>query len=437
VAGRDAFDPRLLVSLWVYATSEGVSSAREIRRLCEYHPAYQWLTGMQPVNHHTLSDFRVKHREALDRLFVDILGVLSAEGLVSLERVMHDGTKVKACAGADSFRREERLKAHLAMAQEQVAAMGDPRSAAEVSPRVAAAQARAARDKEQRLALALLELEKIRVAKDGEQAKQEARASQTDPEARMMKQGNGGYAPSYNVQISTEAKAGAIVGMGTSQAASDYGELSSAVDRVEENLDKPGQVVADGGFTSRSNIVAMAERGVDFIGSLQDPTGARERRGIDSAFGPEAFVYDPASDAYRCPAGQILSYKSKRENPGRSEFCYSARALDCQACPFKARCCPENGSKGRGIIRGVEHPAVIAYREKMEREEAKAIYKQRGGIAEFPNAWIKEKLGLRQFRCRGLAKVGMEALWSGLTYNIQLWIRLRWRPQWQAVAVLG
>lgn len=437
VAGREAFDPRLLVSLWVYATKDGVSSAREIRRLCEYHPAYQWLTGMQPINHHTLSDFRVKYGEALNGLFVDILGVLSAEGLVSLERVMHDGTKVKACAGKDSFRQEERLKKHLALAQEQVAAMGDPRSAAEVSPRVAAAQARAAREKEQRLALALTELEKIRAVKDGEQAKEQARASQTDPEARMMKQGNGGYSPSYNVQISTDAQAGAIVGVGTSQAGSDYGELEAAVERVEENLDKPKQVVADGGFTSRSNIMAMEARGIDFIGSLQDPTAARDRRGIDPAFGPDAFVYDPASNTYQCPAGKVLCFQEKRERPGRSEFRYSAPVQDCRGCVFKAKCCPENETRGRGIIRGVEHPAVVAFRQKMEREESKAIYKQRAGIAEFPNAWIKEKLGLREFRCRGLSKVSMEALWACLTYNIQLWIRLRWRPQWQVVAVAG
>ena len=93
-AGRPAYDPRLLISLWIYAYSEGVSSAREVARRCEYHPAYQWLTGCEGVNHHSLSDFRVEHQGALDELFAQVLGVLSAEGLIRLERVMHDGTKV-------------------------------------------------------------------------------------------------------------------------------------------------------------------------------------------------------------------------------------------------------------------------------------------------------------------------------------------------------
>ena len=152
-AGRPASDPRLMISLWIYSYSKGISSAREVSRLCEYDPAYQWLTGMEPINYHTLSDFRVKHKEALDELFTQILGLLSSEGLISLERVMHDGVKIKVCASADTFRREERIRAHLELAREQVEQMGDPRTAEEVSPRVAKARQRAAREKKERLEL--------------------------------------------------------------------------------------------------------------------------------------------------------------------------------------------------------------------------------------------------------------------------------------------
>src|SRR5207342_284623 len=110
-AGRTPWDPRLLVSLWIYAYSRGISSAREIARRCTYEPAFQWLCGLEEINHHTLSDFRVAHGAALEELFVEVLGVLSHEGLVRLERVMHDGTKVKAFARGDSFRREDKLRA--------------------------------------------------------------------------------------------------------------------------------------------------------------------------------------------------------------------------------------------------------------------------------------------------------------------------------------
>lgn len=434
VAGREPVDPRLLISLWIYSYSEGISSAREISRLCEYHPAYQWLTGMKPINHHTLSDFRVDHKEALDELFTEVLGMLSAEGLISLQRVMHDGTKIKAYAGGDSFRRQERLQAHLQMARQHVAEMGDPFSDEEISPRVAAARRRAAKEKQERLELALKELDKLRAAKTVDSFKSEIRVSESDPEARIMKQSNGGYAPSYNVQISTDAFAGVIVGVSVSQSVNDYAELIPAVQRIEDNLGKlPNQLVADGGFTSRANIIDIEQHGIDFIGAVGDglspAAGQLNLRGVDPSFRPDAFRYDAAEDNYTCPWGNKLRYVGKERRTGRTNHKYRANASECQGCSFKEKCCPQN-KKGRSIIRSIDDPVVTAFKEKMKTEEAKQIYKQRGSVAEFTNAWIKAKIGLRQFRLSGLIKTGMEAVWTCLTYNIQQWIRLCWRVRW-------
>ena len=434
-AGRSATDPQLLISLWIYGYSKGVSAAREIGRLCEYDQAYQWLTGLEPINYHTLSDFRVKHKEGLDALFIEVLGLLSAEGLISLERVMHDGSKVKACASGDTFRREERIRVHLELAREQVEQMGDPRTAEEVSPRVAKARQRAAREKKERLELALREMEKIRATKSSKAEKGEVRVSMTDPEARVMKQSDGGYAPSYNAQISTDAKEKVIVGVGVSQCGSDYEELVPGAEKVEETMGRvPEQMVTDGGFVSRENILAMKGRGIDFIGPMgagvAQSAGQMKRRGVDLSFYPEAFHDDALSDTYRCPAGKILRPDGEEKRPGRTNYKYRASAADCQKCIFKEKCCPQNETMGRAIVRGVDDPVVVAHKEKMETEEAKQIYRQRGAVAEFPNAWIKDKIGLRQFRLRGLIKVGMEVLWACLTYNIKQWIRLCWRPQW-------
>jgi hypothetical protein len=421
----------LLVCLWLYAYSRGISSAREVARRCAYEPAFQWLAGLGRINYHTLSDFRVTHDQGLQGLFVQVLGVLSAEGLVSLERVMHDGTKIKACAGADSFRREERVAAHLEAARQQVQAMGDPR--ADETARQRAARERAVRERQSRLEQALAELGKIREAKSGTAAQETARVSLTDPPARIMKQSDGGYAPSYNVQLSTEASHKIIVGAAVSQSASDYGEFMPALERVEQNLgQKPQQFVTDGGFTSRQNILGAAAQGVDLIGSLGEgeaqSAGQMKRRGVAEEFYPEAFVYEAAQDTYRCPAGQTLGHTSQEQRPGVVQHQYRAAEKVCAACPFKAQCCPQNASKGRSITRAVEAPQVQAFAQKMQTEAAKQIYRQRGAIAEFPNAWIKEKLGLRQFRLRGLAKVLLEVLWAVLTYNLQQWIRLCWRP---------
>jgi transposase len=429
-AGRTPWDPRLLVSLWIYAYSRGISSAREIARRCSYEPAFQWLCGLGEVNHHTLSDFRVDHDASLRELFVQVLGVLSSEGLVSLERVMHDGTRIKACAGSDSFRREERLKEHLKTARQQVEAMGDPRQ--EEPKRKRAAQERAVRERQQRLEQALEEVQKVREAKRAD--KEQARASQSDPQARIMKQSDGGYAPSYNVQLSTEASNRIIVGAEVSQSGSDFVHLIGAVAQVEANLGKkPAQVVVDGGFTSRENIMAMAQQGVDMIGSLPEANpssaGQQRQRGVSEKFYLDKFSYDVQQNIYRCPAGASLTAKGREFCPGVVLHKYVARAEVCGACQFRSECCPGNQHHGRSVIRAVHSPEVRQFAEKMQTEAAKSAYRQRGAVAEFPHAWIKDKLGLKQFRLRGLIKVRLEVLWAALTYNIQQWIRLSWRTK--------
>lgn len=431
VAGRPVWDPQLLISLWLYAYKEGVSSAREIAQLCEYHPAYQWLTGLEVVNYHTLADFRTCHKEALDQLFIDVLGVLSHKGLITLQRVMHDGTKVKACASDKSFHRKATLQDHLRLAREQVEQMGDP-ELEELSHRVAKARRRALREKQQRLEEALKALEQIEASRS-EEEKEKTRASSTDPDARVMLQAKGAYGPSYNAQISTDAKAKIIVGVGVTQAPIDAGELEPAVDRVEANLDqRPQQVVVDAGFTNQATLEAMSEKQVDLIGVLPErnrtPVNRLGQRGVSPDFYPQAFVYDGGADCYRCPAGKVLGYETRERQAATLRRRYRAKASECRVCEFQAQCCPET-KRGRSVVRSEATPEMAAFQAKMQTPEAQAIYKQRAGVAEFPNAWIKDKIGLRQFRLRGLAKVTLETLWVCLTYNICQWIRLCWKPQ--------
>ena len=430
VAGRPVWDPQLLISLWLYAYKEGVSSAREITRLCEYHPAYQWLTGLEVVNYHTLADFRVEHKEALDRLFIEVLGVLSHEGLIALERVMHDGTKVKACASDSSFHRKATLEGHLRLAREQVEQMGDPGSE-ELSQRVAKARQRALRERQERLEEALRALEQMEASRSKE--KEKLRASSTDPEARNMLQAKGAYGPSYNVQISTDAKAKIIVGVGVTQAPTDAAELEPAVERIEANWgEKPKQMVVDGGLTNQAAMEAMTEKQVDLIGALPERRGVApdrlKQRGVSPDFYPQAFEYDEGADGYRCPAGKVLQYETEERQGASVRRRYRAKTSDCRGCPFQAQCCPGT-KRGRSVVRSEATPEIAAFQAKMETPEAQAIYKQRAGVAEFPNAWIKDKIGLRQFRLRGLVKVTLEALWACLTYNICQWIRLCWKPQ--------
>jgi hypothetical protein len=180
----------------------------------------------------------------------------------------------------------------------------------------------------------------------------------------------------------------------------------------------------------------MESRNIEVIGPVPDHgsqmPGALQKRGVAREFFPDAFVYDPEGNRYTCPAGHQLAYEGEEKRGFSARHRYRARVGDCRGCGFKGQCCPQ--SKVRSLVRTEEPAQVQAHRQKMETESARTIYRQRPAVAEFPNAWIKEKFGLRQFRLRGLMKVRIEALWACLTYNICQWIRLCWRPK-QAVSV--
>jgi hypothetical protein len=337
---------------------------------------------------------------------------------------MHDGTRVKASAGRDTFRGETSLREHLALAESHVKAMEEA-SEKEVTPRVKKARERAARERKERISHALSQLDTIRSQKRSTQT----RVSATDPECRIMGQSDGGFAPSYNVQVSTDAKEKVIVGVGISQSPADQTLLPSALDTMEKTVGIPKQVVVDAGFTTRDAILTAEEKGIDLIGSFPDSSAGKitilNKSGITEAFYPERFRFDTERNVYVCPEGKTLSPNGKHVQKGKTIFQYKGK--ECSGCPSKPSCCPK--SKKRSIIRTENDPRVTAFLEKMETDEAKAIYRQRGEVAEFPNVWIKDKFALRQFRLRGLIKVGIEVMWACLTYNIKIWIRLCWKPR--------
>jgi transposase len=432
VAGRPAYDPQLLISLWIYAYMDGTPSARQIERQCQYHPAYQWLTGATTVCAHTLSDFRTAHAEALKELTTQVLALLAQEGLVDLEQVTQDGTKVRASAGADTFRREATIQRHLEQARQRLEEL-EWQDGEELSARTLEARQRAAREKVRRMEQALQQMEQIQRSKP-EAEKAQVRVSLTDPEARIMKQNDGGFAPSYNVQFTTDAKQTVIVSVEVTQQGSDAEQLQPAMERLQQEAGQaPRQALVDGGYTSRENIVRMAARSIDLIGPPLDGNKQKETlyqlRGVAPEFRPEAFAFDATANRYTCPAGYELPYKSKQVLVGQTKYTYVADGNDCAACAHKAGCCPTSSKTGRSIVRAEDGPEMAAFRAKMDTPEAKSTYKKRGQVAEFPNLCLKERFGVRQFSVRGLKKVNIEAHWVKLTFNVQQWIRLCWRPR--------
>jgi len=266
-AGASATDPRILLTLWLYATLRGIGSARELDRRCQEEIAFEWICGGVTVNYHTLADFRVDHVEVLDRLLTNGVAVLLEQGLVSMERVARDGMKVRASAGAASFRRRPRLEQFRDEAKAQVKALKkelktDPAAGRR---RQEAARRRAALDREKRLRRALDQLPQIEVSK-----KDKARVSTTDPEARIMKMSDGGYRPAFNVQLATDTQTQIITGVEVTNSGGDQGKLGPMVEQLEQRYqEKPKEMLVDGGFAKKEDIEEVEQAGTTVYAPVQ------------------------------------------------------------------------------------------------------------------------------------------------------------------------
>jgi transposase len=263
-AGRAPIDPKILIALWLYATMDGVGSAREVDRLCYGHDAYRWLRGGVSVNHHTLSDFRVAHQAALDDLLTQSIAVLLHRGVVTMARVAQDGTRVRGSAGAGSFRRGETLQTCLRLARKQVERT-QRQAEAPAPTRTEAAQQRVAADRLARVEEALAQLPAVQATKARQTGKRqtEARVSTTDPDARVMKMADGGYRPAYNVHLATDVDSRVIVGVRTLNSGADQSHLGPMLDAIARRLGQlPQAQLLDGGFVTKAEITAAAARHV-------------------------------------------------------------------------------------------------------------------------------------------------------------------------------
>jgi transposase len=362
--GRPAIDPKILLTLWLYAISEGIGSARHLASLCERDDVYRWICGGVTPNHHTLSDFRVAQGTKLDALLTQVLAALMSVGVLRLRRVAQDGVRVRAHAGGGSFRRGSKLARFLAEAEAQVAALqaeltGEPGAS---TARERAARERAVRERETQLRRALVELPKVQQVRD-QNAKREGKArreqrrdpevrvSTTDPEARVMRMADGGYRPAVNMQFASDSETRLIVGVDVSNAGTDRGQLTPMLDQIVERTSGtlPAEYLVDGGYAHLTAIDETEARGVTVYAPVPKP----RHEDIDA-------------------------HARKREDTDRT----------------------------------------AGWRARMATDEAKKIYSERGAVAETVHADQRAWRGLQQLPVRGLRKARCIALWAALLHNI-------------------
>jgi len=308
-AGRTPIDPKILMALWLYATIDGVGSAREVDRLCYAHEAYRWIRGGVSVNYHTLSDFRVDHHAALDDVLTQSIASLRHSGVVTLARVAQDGTRVRASAGAGSFRREGTLRECVKEAQKLVERT--QRQGEGGRTPTEAAQARAAADRLARVEEALAELPAVAAAKARtaskrkDRAPKDARVSTTDPAARVMKLSDGGYRPAYNVHFATDHASDVIVGVAVTNVSSDQQELLPMLTQVERRVGSPSTWLVDGGFVAHDAIDEATARGVCVLAPVPRRPGSKEPVPVQPTDSPAVAAWrrrmqtDEAKQEYR------------------------------------------------------------------------------------------------------------------------------------------
>ena len=355
--GNTPIDPRILFALWLYATLDGVGSARELERLTTSHLAYQWLCGDVSVNYHTLADFRVAHPDWLDGQLTDTVAVLLQQGLVTLQHVAQDGMKVRADAGADTFRRQPTLERCRREAEDQVEKLSRQTGESDtaVSRRQQAARERATREKAERLQAALDHLPAVHASREAfkKGTGDQARVSTTDPEARTMKMPDGGFRPAYNVQFATDVASGLVVDAMVVNRGTDNGLMGPCVERIGQRYGRaPQAMLVDAGFGSLADIDRLA-----------------------TTHGTTTYM------------------------PVKFEKKLKAQGKDPSA--------PRSG----------DTPAVRDWRARMGTAAAQTIYKNRSSSAEWVNAGCRNR-GWYRVSVRGVAHVTCCALWQALAHNL-------------------
>jgi len=339
--GHPAIDPSICTALWLYATLEGVGSARAIAWLCENHNAFRWLAGGVSVNHHTLSDFRVAHLEFLDALLTHSVAVLREQDLVDLNRVAIDGMRVRACAGAASFRTKATLEEHLIEAKDQVARlkeeMDDDPSAN--SRRQAAARERAARERQQRLDAALGRMPELEAKKKPDE-KDKARASSTDPEATVMKMPDGGYRPAYNFEFASATDGLVILAVSVITTGSDMGLICPMLDQIEGRTTvRPSEALADGGYAQHQDIQQAQAQGTTVYVPVPKPKD------------PERDRHEPMPKD-----SETIAAWRKRMKTDEAKEIYKERAATAECVNAQAR----NRGLLRLLVRGAQKVKAVA-----------------------------------------------------------------------------
>jgi transposase len=474
--GKPPYHPRYLAGLYLYGMLTGVRSSRQLERACSNRIDVIWLMSGQTPDHSTIAAFVRTHAKPLRRLFKDTLQVGMEAGLVKLDHVTVDGTKIEADAGKGSVHKEESIRSYLGKLDDNVqkleaeweanekreaTLLGDdvpwtPKNGQSMERRLSAMKA-----EQERLKKALANIAHRRQENlDAGATAPKAIASVSDPDSRVMPDKEGKSKPNFNAQLAVDESCGMVVATQVNDKPNDVGQFSPMLEEVRTQCGQlPNEASADSGYNTGPELAAVEALGVvSYLpdagdrsdGAKPNPeekaTKAMEAArsgqtlteeeqaalpvGRDEKLDRWLFTYEEKSNTYRCPTGQELVFLRTSENRTKGGVVVRRQYGGCAACatcPLASRCCSDP-KKGRTINRDQYEEHRERLRARMKSESGRQRYKRRRETVEPRIGWAKRGLGVRRFMRRGLEAVTTE--WSLVCTAMNLSILLR---NWDAV----
>lgn len=458
--GQPPIHPRILVAVLLFAMIRKVRSSRQIEYQIRHSIDFMWLVSGRTIDHATISDFRRKHTDSLKGVYRQLVQVAIDMKLAKLGELCIDGTRVLANSSRKKTWTAERIRKVLSALDEQITASlkeletndsvddllgedcGDT-----LPPELADMQVR--REKLEAILEKLNAMDEVRKKQGKDPQKNPAQIPRTDPDARVLQNKEGGYAPNYTPMCVTETENAFIVGADVVAGNVEHTELFPMVEEIGETFDAEVEtVMGDSAYSSGENLTAAEEADVNLLAPVADvkcaenpairanPTQLVADAELDKlpinpsskCFDKTAFVYDESQDVYYCPAGKTLrnhGQKQKRTSAGKVTMQTVYLCDACTGCPLADRCRKNpTARRGRQLTHDAHEAARRRQRVKMQTEEVQSAFKQRNHIAELPFAVLKASMDLRRFLLRGLAGVQTEWLWGCTAYNMKKLINL-------------
>jgi transposase len=419
--GRPAVDPRSLLAVWTLALLRGVKSSVRLATLCGKDIEFRWLMGNVRVQKSTLADFRKAHIEPLASLSTQVLSALGRNGLLPGVNMGVDGSIVRAASSRHSVKTRKHLEAQKnrleAMIQEKLSLVDSDSESEEM---------KALARRRQQVEQALAEMTARGLMQETD------RLTVTEPDAPLLKQKNGSFAPGYNAQSVTDLDGGAMIHGALADSGGDGGQLQEQVEQargvlaqldIAQDNDVKASVTTDGGYHDTRQLDALEEQGITcFV--PEGRTANRMAPGVSPEYQADQFSYDEASDTMRCPQGHCLS--RRKLNDSKTAVVYQASSTVCQSCPAQAQCCPKSHS-GRYVNRSLYKERLETIAQRLDTDEGRNRKKARWVVCEGTFARLKHLLHWERCSMWGRAGAQAELLWRQFVSNLMLLLEV-WKP---------